>query len=123
MTNDVKIRFSGSIELVCLLAPRSVEPDRFALTNAPLARATALPTDVVSLGPPAASGEESRPNLHQEYEGTLKSISFLPALSVLRLFGLSGYSEKIGGRRSDVQQESSQVTRRDMASSRATKRR
>lgn len=26
-------------------------------------------------GPPAASGEESRPNLNQEYEGTLKSIS------------------------------------------------
>ena len=96
VTNDLEIRFSGSIELVCLLAPRSVEPDRFALTNAPLERATALPTDVVPLGPPAASGEEPRQNLHQEYEATLKSISFLPALSVLRLFGLSGYKKLAG---------------------------
>ena len=51
--------------------------------------------DVVSSGPPAASGEESRPNLNQEYEGTLKSISSLPALSAARLPGLSGYSKNI----------------------------
>ena len=85
--------------------------------------------DVVSSGPPAASGEGSRPNLNQEYEGTLKSISSLPALSAARVSGLSGYSKNIWWEKiqwsleGDVERESSQVTRMDMASLRVTKRR